>query len=115
MRKLNHLNKYRRDIFGSMGDETCGAFIIPFKSYTFKVIASCEDEWDHVSISLPNRCPNWEEMSYFKDLFFFETECVMQLHPPKENYINIHPYCLHLWRPQKKVIPQPPTYMVGTK
>ena len=24
----------------------------------------------------------------------------MQLHPAEQEYINQHPYCLHLWRPQ---------------
>jgi hypothetical protein len=71
--------------------------------------------WEHVSVSLPNRVPDWEEMSYIKDLFWDETECVMQLHPPKKDYVNYHPYCLHLWRPISAEIPRPPSSMVGPK
>lgn len=52
-------------------------------------------------------------MCFIKDLFFGPNECVMQLHPPKSEYINNHPYCLHLWRPQNIEIPRPPQIMVG--
>lgn len=37
----------------------------------------------------------------------------MKLHPSEEEYIIQHPYCLHLWRPQKQNIPQHPSIMVG--
>ena len=112
MKNLNELNKYRVPLMGQMGNEGCGAFIIPYRSYELNVIASDGEGWDHVSVSLKNRCPNWEEMSYIKNLFFDEQECVMQLHPPKSDYINVHPYCLHLWKPQTSELPRPPKYMV---
>lgn len=82
---------------------------------TLRVIA-CEDYdgWDHVSVSLPNRTPTWEEMCRIKNLFWDPDDCVMQLHPPRTNYVNCHPYCLHLWRPTHGVtIPQPPSWLVG--
>ena len=112
MKNLQHLNKYRKPLWGHIGDDHNGMFIIPFKSYELHVVASDGDGWDHVSVSLNNRCPNWEEMNYIKDLFFEEDECVMQLHPPKKDYINNLQYCLHMWRPQDKEIPRPPLYMV---
>lgn len=60
-----------------------------------------EDGWEHVSITLTDveRCPKWDEMAYIKDLFWNEDELVVQLHPPKDQYVNLHPHCLHLWRP----------------
>ncbi|MGB7549888.1 MAG: hypothetical protein WBM14_19305 [Terracidiphilus sp.] len=64
------------------------------------VIISDIGGWDHVSVHGPNRCPTWEEMCKIKELFFKDDETVMQLHPAKSNYINCHPYTLHLWRPQ---------------
>jgi len=54
--------------------------------------------WEHVSVSLKTRAPNWAEMSFVKDLFWREDETVVQFHPRKEQYINLHPHCLHLWR-----------------
>jgi hypothetical protein len=76
------------------------------------VIFSWGGGWDHVSVSFNNRCPTWEEMCQIKDLFFEPDECVMQLHPPKKDYINNHPYCLHLWHPTTQPIPMPPKFMV---
>jgi hypothetical protein len=71
--------------------------------------------WEHVSVSTRRRCPNWQEMCFVKDLFWDAEECVMQLHPPKSQWVNNHPYCLHLWRPKRHEIPRPPAGMVGIK
>lgn len=86
-----------------------GAFYVP-NLYWHKlllVIASDEFEWEHVSASLENRCPNWNEMCYLKDLFWDPEDSVIQIHPPKSKYVNKHPYCLHLWRPIKFLLPLP--------
>jgi hypothetical protein len=64
--------------------------------------------WEHVSVSLLHRCPTWDEMSYIKEMFWRDDECVMQLHPPKAEHINVHPFCLHLWKPLLEEIPRPP-------
>lgn len=65
-------------------------------------------DWEHVSVSTKERCPTWEEMNYIKDLFWGETETVIQLHPPKSLYVNKSPFCLHLWKPVGVNIPLPP-------
>lgn len=72
------------------------------------VVWSWGGGWDHVSISYPNRCPTWEEMCKAKDVFFREDECCIEYHPARENYVNFHPYCLHIWKPQNMEIPVPP-------
>lgn len=121
---LREINQYRRmtedviQVYGSWGDAYNGVFDIPIKTHLsghLKVIASSDAGWDHVSASLPDRCPTWDEMGMLKDLFFSSYELVIQYHPPKANYVNHHPYTLHLWRPQKADIPLPPTWMVGPK
>jgi hypothetical protein len=73
--------------------------------------------WEHVSVSINRRMPNWTEMCFVKDLFWDEEETVMQLHPPKSAYVNLHPYCLHLWRPigDAGCIPLPDPVLVGPK
>lgn len=93
-----------------------GWFEIPYKSVTIKVMA-CAGElpdllWDHVSVSLENRCPNWTEMSYVKDLFFGEDETVVQFHPKKSEHVNVHPHCLHLWKRIGEEYELPPTIYV---
>ena len=79
---------------------------------TFKVIACDGGGWEHVSVSLCDRCPTWKEMCSIKDLFWDEDDVVMQLHPAKSDHINVHSFCLHLWRPTETVIPMPPIAMV---
>jgi hypothetical protein len=90
-----------------------GMFLVPLPSgATARVLSSDGEGWDHVSISLADRCPSWEEMCHVKDLFFEEQECVVQYHPPRSEYVNLHPFCLHLWKPQG-ALPRPPRALVG--
>lgn len=108
-------NEYRTTYGPLRSDDSFGnngLFEIPFRSITLQVICSDGGEWDHVSVSLPNRCPNWEEMSFIKSLFWEPDECVVQYHPPEKQYVDNHPYCLHMWKPQNQEIPLPPTMFV---
>jgi hypothetical protein len=78
----------------------------------------CPDKslgWEHVSVSLRNRCPNWPEMSFVKSLFWEPEETVVQFHPPKSTYISNHAYCLHLWRDSRNGHALPPAVAVGYK
>lgn len=92
-----------------------GAFEIPFESYLLRIICSDGMGWDHVSVSLHHRCPSWKEMCFIKDLFFNDNETVIQFHPKKTEYVNYHPYCLHLWRNHYEEVELPPSIMVGPK
>ena len=88
------------------------ALNLEINSVTFAVIASWGGGWDHVSVSLPNRCPIWPEMDFIKSVFWHPNEVVMQLHITSKRKINVHPYCLHMWKPQTKTIPLPPRVFV---
>lgn len=75
------------------------SYAINYKGACLKVIASTElNGWDHVSVSLLDRCPTWDEMCYIKNLFWEEDEMTIQFHPRKKDYVNMHPYCLHMWK-----------------
>lgn len=100
-------------VAGLQREDDGGAFKVPFEGRYLHVIASHGLAWDHVSVSLETRCPNWREMSYIKTLFWEDDEVVMQLHVAKKDHINVHPYCLHMWKPQLEEIPLPPVIMVG--
>lgn len=102
------------DYYGSVGDETCGVFVVrsPTDHAHLMIIASSDGGWDHVSISRKNRCPNWTEMEYVAKLFFEDDEIAVQYHLPPDKHINEHPYCLHWWRPQEAPIPLPPVIFV---
>ena len=121
MKDLNTLNKYRlvdmeRGYYGGRGDSGSGAFKVFVKGKSFFCIASNGGGWEHVSVSpgSANRkqCPTWDEMCAIKDMFFEADETVVQYHPPKSDYVNIHPYCLHLWRPLNAEIQRPPVIYV---
>ncbi len=114
------LERYRerQGPYASNPGDDYGMFQLPGFGQTLRVLASPGDAhedipWEHVSVSLKNRCPNWREMCYVKDLFWDAEECVMQLHPPRSKWINNHPYCLHLWKPIAVDIPMPPEITVG--
>jgi len=125
MKDLHTLDKYRvseaeRRIAGIDGDSGCGCFKVYVNSRSFFVVASDGGGWDHVSVSPCSRkrqsCPTWEEMCAIKDMFFEPEERVVQYHPPRSEYVNLHPYCLHLWRPNNGVeMPYPPSIFVGPK
>jgi hypothetical protein len=56
-------------------------------------------------------------MCQVKDLFWDAHEVVLQFHPAKQDYVNCHPHCLHLWRHKWKMkqVPLPPAILVGPK
>ena len=100
----------------SNSDGNNGAFLIPGpRSIKLVVIASDGSGWEHVSIHRLNKnnCPYWDEMCYIKDLFWQPEETVIQYHPPKSQYVNMHPTTLHLWKPINIEIPIPPSILVG--
>lgn len=121
MKNLKTLDKYRdRDfgyrIHGGPGDAGNGAFKVYVGGRSFFCIASNGGGWEHVSVSPCNRKratpPTWAEMCEIKHMFFEDEEAVVQYHPPKSEYVNNHPYCLHLWRPTSQDIPTPPKIFV---
>lgn len=69
--------------------------------------------WEHVSVSTERRPPNWQEMAWVKDQFWDDEETVLQFHPKKSEYVNCHPYCLHLWRNVGLDHPLPPSILTG--
>lgn len=121
---MNYPEQYRKD-----GDKlSLGVFLVPHKRIQrtwFFVIASDGAHWDHVSVSLRKyarnpvsshqmeRTPTWEEMCWIKDLFWDKEQAVIQFHPPESEYVSIHDYVLHLWRPQQHEVITPPPELVG--
>lgn len=116
------IEQYRR-IHPVLGDSPAGANVGYFEVQVpagglCRVIASDgTDEigqgWEHVSVSLPGRCPNWHEMAFIKDLFWCEDETVLQFHPKRSAYVNTHRYCLHLWRKSGADVELPPRILIG--
>jgi hypothetical protein len=76
-------------------------------------------DWEHVSVHAyryggrSQRCPTWREMCFVKDLCWDPEDLVIQYHPRRSEYVNNHPFTLHLWRPRHVAIPTPPKLLVG--
>lgn len=102
-------------------DNLCGAFQIMGPCGAPLAIISSDGVdpeamgWEHVSVSLRHRPPNWQEMSFVKDLFWEPDECVVQFHPPRSEYVNFHQNCLHLWKHKTQAFPLPASILVGPK
>jgi hypothetical protein len=110
-------------------DGNNGAFLIPLRHKLFAYcIASDGLDWEHVSITLVRpvsvgkdhtkfkdigRSPTWFEMCLIKDWFWSQDEAVIQIHPTLKDYVNLHPYCLHLWRPTNQTLNMPSPLLVG--
>ena len=117
-------NRVREGRYGSdasYGMAGCFRLIAP-KGGILMVMSSGGDNpevnetgWEHVSVSANKRVPTWEEMCFVKDKFWTEQEMVVQYHPPASEYVNFHPYCLHMWKPTKMSFPMPPSLFVGPK
>jgi hypothetical protein len=93
-----------------------GLFVFSYIGYEVRVIASDGLGWEHCSVSINrDRTPTWEVMCAVKDLFWDAEDTVIQFHPKKSEYVNCHPYVLHLWRPTEKEIELPDSILVGIK
>lgn len=97
---------------GGWGDSECGAFLFQRPTGNLRVIASAGEGWDHVSVSLANRCPGWAEMEWVKRKFFEDDEVAVQYHVAVRDHINCHPYTLHIWRKHGFAYPLPPKEFV---
>jgi hypothetical protein len=92
-----------------------GSFIVPLGGQLWHVRISDGWGWRHLSVTnaqRPTTVPSWEIMCRLKDLFFGDDAWVVQFHPAKEDYVNDHPGCLHLWEPLNETLPKPPVVVV---
>lgn len=53
--------------------------------------------WIHFSVAHPSRIPHWDELRRYKSAFIGDDLKAIQVLLPAHEYVNIHPYCLHLF------------------
>jgi hypothetical protein len=116
-------HRIQRGPMGSEHGDNFGMFVIPGPCGQALTIIASDGElpsdnplggWEHVSVS-GRRVPNWQEMSFVKNLFWSPEECVVEYHPPASEHVNNHPRCLHMWRWTRGAFPMPPSILVGVK
>lgn len=81
------------------------------------VVFSWGAGWEHVSVHpyVKRIMPSWDDMCKLKDIFFEDSEAVIQIHPPKDQYVSNLNNCLHLWRCSMKEMVLPPSCLVGIR
>lgn len=112
MKDFNEILKNKRIAVIRKGEDGCMGHIFLPTGKRVNFVFSFGGNWEHLSVSTPRACPTWEDMCAAKDLFWEETECCVEYHPAKKDYVNIHPYCLHIWRPINENLPTPPLIYV---
>ena len=105
---IDRLNVIKTGYDGGCGD----LYLNGIKAEPMSVVWSFGEGWEHVSCSYRKRCPTWEEMCKVKALFFCPEEVAVQYHPRASEYVNIHPYCLHIWRKCGEDFETPPKVFV---
>jgi hypothetical protein len=61
--------------------------------------------WLHVSVSHPHKLPTWAELKEVKELFIGRDKKAIQILPNEKEYVNMHPYCLHLFHSDEDGLP----------
>ena len=81
------------------------------------LICSWQGGWEHVSVApyVKRIMPDWDVMCQLKEMFFKDDEAVIQVHPPKADYVNNVANCLHLWRCYYTPMVLPPSVFVGIR
>ena len=116
MRSLDEIKESRRVVILQVSNDG-GQGIISLPTWRGSVIWSWGCGWEHVSVSPEHKriTPSWDDMCKVKDIFFRDDEAAIQIHPPKEEYVNNMPNCLHLWKCTYTEMVLPPSCLVGVK
>lgn len=90
-----------------------GKYYDKYSNKWLNFIFSYQLGWEHLSVSMPGKTPSWEQMCRMKDIFWNDDETCVEYHPKKEDYVNNHEHCLHIWKPTEVELPTPPSILVG--
>ena len=115
MKNINEIKK-TRNLFieaENANDGMGGHYYDSISGKRLNFIFSYQLGWEHLSVSMPNKTPTWDQMCIMKDIFWNKDECCVQYHPKEEDYVNNHPHCLHIWKSTEEKIPTPPSILVG--
>lgn len=63
-------------------------------------------EWLHISFSRKSKMPTYADLQLVKREFIGNDKKAIMVFPKEENYVNIHPNCLHLWYSAENPIPE---------
>ena len=116
MKTIEEIVNSKKVMIGQRAKDGINGEIV-MRAWKGTFVASTGGGWEHVSVAPFKRSytPTWDDMCAIKDIFFKDDEAVIQIHPPKAEYVNNVPNCLHLWRCTYKEMVLPPSVFVGVK
>lgn len=96
IKEIERFIPYKRQILGG----TYGTELVIGTKKGSVIFSNNEGGYEHVSFSpYSGKMPSWEDMCALKDIFWNDDEEVYQIHPPKNEYVDLQDNCLHLWKP----------------
>ena len=79
-----HRNNTIPDLISTPENGNNGFFVFLYKGYEVRCVAGEGFGWEHVSVTINrNRTPDWDTMCKVKELFWNESDTVIQYHPAK--------------------------------
>jgi hypothetical protein len=86
-----------------------GVFLVPIDGELYHVMIGDGMGWKHLSVTNAQRkvLPTWSAMARLKACFFGDDEWAVQYFPAADDYVNDHPFCLHIWMPLDETLPHP--------
>ena len=52
----------------------------------------------HVSVSYEDHAPTWDDIKVVRQAFYPDDIDVAMMLPQKRDYVNVMPYCFHMWQ-----------------
>jgi hypothetical protein len=62
------------------------------------VIVSIDNGLWHLSISTRDALPSYKEVKAARYRFVPNDLYMAEIFPPEDEFVNVHPYCRHLWQ-----------------
>jgi hypothetical protein len=66
----------------------------------------------HFSISCADRLPTWEEQKSARYSLIPDEVTMVAILPPKAEYVNAHPFCLHWWEADPQSLRRPASRII---
>lgn len=63
-----------------------------------RIMISIDGGKYHMSISCEDRLPTYEEIKKARYELLPDEIYMAEIFPPKAEFVNVHPYCRHLWQ-----------------
>jgi hypothetical protein len=63
-----------------------------------KILISIDNEAWHLSISCEDCLPSYKEIKDARYQFLPDDIHMAEIFPPKDEFVNLHPFCRHLWQ-----------------